>query len=764
MLKQKILYRVILSAFIYYALATYTNYILVIPEQIKGVTSFSASLLGFMWGPAAAIGATFGEFLTTLPSPRCLEILTTVIVAYMPYKLWRTVWVKNDEPLFCFNTRHLLKFIAIIFATNLLTALITGFYFTETEIIKIFSVSNLPVRYPLEMALLRFLNDFGFAILFGMPLFCILISHGYDFFNPNPEQPQKTEKASRMNRFALKILYISFLVLFVVLDRSGMIYGLERSDTWLQFNIEVINMMDLTLAILIYMFLRYRHSIMTNLMLLSIATVFVTSSVLGGFGFMTITGIVGVHIDNDLLKMSVIYRERLSQAFNNARIVVNSMNKLAVNRLDYPRLTSDEIYRRNYFTAMEDDFLDVAENAAGIVGVYVQYSLPTGEDTGFICTRNVTKWGVRLPAFVHQNANPYKDRYHISQERYLDKWSEPYFDEVYKRYIISYIVPLEREEKFIGMVGIDIDFNYIIHEINRMSVYENGYVELLDKNGFVLYTSKKNNDVFKTVSEFYQTETYLSNGVWLRISASAHEVYLQRNILLMHSVVVLFLVVIAVSVFSILLAERGIQPLLMITKAAKKIAEGDLDVKLSYGTKNELGGLVESIKEMVAKLEIYVYRDKLTGLRNTTAYSRKIDKIKNRQMVKPFDYAIAVFDVNFLKRTNDTYGHEAGNELIIRSASLIEQTFAESRIYRIGGDEFVAILEGKDFDNRENLLKKFDEDCAKESFQKNGDIIKVSVARGIAVCQNSEDFADIFKQADAAMYAHKTALKAHRTT
>ena len=133
-------------------------------------------------------------------------------------------------------------------------------------------------------------------------------------------------------------------------------------------------------------------------------------------------------------------------------------------------------------------------------------------------------------------------------------------------------------------------------------------------------------------------------------------------------------------------------------------------------------------------------------------------------MVKPFDYAIAVFDVNFLKRTNDTYGHEAGNELIIRAASLIEQTFAESRIYRIGGDEFVAILEGKDFDNRENLLKKFDEDCAKESFQKNGDIIKVSVARGIAVCQNSEDFADIFKQADAAMYAHKTALKAHRTT
>ena len=231
--------------------------------------------------------------------------------------------------------------------------------------------------------------------------------------------------------------------------------------------------------------------------------------------------------------------------------------------------------------------------------------------------------------------------------------------------------------------------------------------------------------------------------------------------MLMHFVVVMLFVVILVSVFSIWLAERGIKPLMLITEAARKIANGDLDVKLSYKAQNELGNLVDSIKEMVAKLEIYMYRDKLTGVFNTAAYIRKVNELeKRRQNADKSTYAVAVFDVNFLKRLNDKYGHEAGNELIRRAAKLISRIFSNSRVYRIGGDEFVTILTDKDYEDRERLLQQFDSEADNESFTVDNQVIKVSIARGVAIHHGVEEFAEIFRQADAAMYENKSAIKA----
>ena len=232
--------------------------------------------------------------------------------------------------------------------------------------------------------------------------------------------------------------------------------------------------------------------------------------------------------------------------------------------------------------------------------------------------------------------------------------------------------------------------------------------------------------------------------------------------MLIHFVVVMLFVVIIVSFFSIWLAKKGIRPLMFITEAAKQIADGNLNVDISYKAQNELGTLVDSIKEMVAKLDIYMYHDKLTGLLNTAAYVRKVDELEKLRETDSTEYAIAVFDANFLKRINDNYGHEAGNELICRAASLIERVFSNSCVYRVGGDEFVAILEGTDYANREELLTVFDLESEKERFMINGHEITVSIARGVATYKKTEEFSEIFKKADAEMYKHKAEIKARK--
>ena len=241
---------------------------------------------------------------------------------------------------------------------------------------------------------------------------------------------------------------------------------------------------------------------MTNLMLMEIAGIFIAALMLGIVSFMAISGIIDEHVDNDLQKMSVIYREILSHSFNSTRMAVDSMSRLARNELEsIDRLKNDAAYRKNYLEMMERNFYSITENAAGSIGFYMQFSPDIAND-GFLCTRNPSNWGTKLPEFVHQNDNQQKNRYHVPQERYLAKLSEPYLNETTWRYMISYVLPLQKDDKFIGIVGIDIDFDYIIHEIKRMSVYEHGYVCLLDKNGNILYANQQNTEPQKNKKGF----------------------------------------------------------------------------------------------------------------------------------------------------------------------------------------------------------------------------------------------------------------------
>ena len=115
-------------------------------------------------------------------------------------------------------------------------------------------------------------------------------------------------------------------------------------------------------------------------------------------------------------------------------------------------------------------------------------------------------------------------------------------------------------------------------------------------------------------------------------------------------------------------------------------------------------------------------------------------------------FAIALCDVNGLKTVNDTLGHIAGDEYIRSASRLVCQTFAHSPVFRIGGDEFVAILRGSDFENREKLEKEFT-----EAIEKNVDKHKVVVACGISVFD--KDVSSVFERADALMYKNKVRMK-----
>ena len=151
------------------------------------------------------------------------------------------------------------------------------------------------------------------------------------------------------------------------------------------------------------------------------------------------------------------------------------------------------------------------------------------------------------------------------------------------------------------------------------------------------------------------------------------------------------------------------------------------------------------------------YRDALTGVKSKLAYVEFEEK-KNHDISagrKP-EFAVAVFDVNGLKQINDTLGHEKGDQFIIDACMTICKHFKRSPVFRIGGDEFVALIEGEDFLNREELILSFDRmmDHPKHPEQ-------AIIAMGVSDYRDGEDdsFHKVFVRADHKMYERKHQLK-----
>ncbi|WP_027728882.1 GGDEF domain-containing protein [Treponema sp. C6A8] len=174
----------------------------------------------------------------------------------------------------------------------------------------------------------------------------------------------------------------------------------------------------------------------------------------------------------------------------------------------------------------------------------------------------------------------------------------------------------------------------------------------------------------------------------------------------------------------------------------------------------------ELLKKQASQMTELANKDSLTGVRNKTAYDKEMMKLQfMMETARAEPFGIAMIDLNFLKKTNDTYGHEHGNISIQRLCHLVCNIFEHSPVFRIGGDEFVVILKGQDYQNIINLTNEFNqvlsEYAANDSLEPWE---KVSAAIGYALFDPNIDtnVDNVFKRADQKMYARKKQMKAVR--
>ena len=372
-------------------------------------------------------------------------------------------------------------------------------------------------------------------------------------------------------------------------------------------------------------------------------------------------------------------------------------------------------------------------------------------------------------------------------------WLPSYITDNLDARVVSYNIPIYYEGQFVGVIGIELDYFIMAAQVDSITLYDNGYAFINDKDGKIIYHPKMNvtkMDEHPTVptgmiddDEFIRynyegvdkqaVRLKLLNGMYLTVSVPVWEINASW---IWWIVGMLFIFAVLMVIFVLLtlqFAGHITKPLRELTKAAEQVDAGNYDYTLEYNYNDEVGILSRTFKNLTTHLKSYIsdlndlaYADSLTSLHNKGAFDVCVKDIQKEisDPGKSPEFAICIFDCNDLKKVNDQNGHDKGDIYLKEAADIICEVFGHSPVFRIGGDEFAAILLDRDFAKREELIRRFDEVCAEKRKSADTRWEQVDISRGMAVFDPSDDVSvsDVVRRADKLMYENKWLLKEKR--
>lgn len=472
-----------------------------------------------------------------------------------------------------------------------------------------------------------------------------------------------------------------------------------------------------------------------------------------------------------------------------------------------PSRLSDEQYYSEYMDYLRPIMLNAAYATDDSVSVYIRLTPELSTpDAGLFYIRTGDSTEFRLEpntdiSLYEKDDIEHVGWYYIPVDNAVNNdqpatWMRPYLNKNINVYMISYVIPIFCEEELFGIVGMDIDFTMLEELVDGIRVYDTGFAYLAedDANFTVVHhrdlemgvNAVDENIEFVSVIDDYEVDidnaslydyeyggvekkmSYrkLNNDVNLVISAPVSEINSTRNALLLQITATTLLIAVVFVAITALICRSLVRPLRKLTKETKKIADGDMSVEIHTRSKDEVGILADSFRDMAEKLQVYIDKihrlantDALTGTENKAAYDAAVEKLEEQIKNGEAEFAAAVLDINGLKQTNDTMGHIYGDQLINRCVEIIRFAFPGCAVYRIGGDEFAVLLTGEEYSKREeyvmSLAAALEEDRASvgESY--------VALAYGVSEYRSTDScFADAFNRADKIMYENKKAVKA----
>ncbi len=318
-------------------------------------------------------------------------------------------------------------------------------------------------------------------------------------------------------------------------------------------------------------------------------------------------------------------------------------------------------------------------------------------------------------------------------------WVGPYICQ--EEWVYSYFVQIYKAGMIIGVVGMDIPCDILVDQVKDISIYNSGFVSLLDKNTNVIYHPQLPiNSSFDELNLSVTAETfkkdssgddlirYLANGERRQMSFSTLSTGMKvvciaptdeinapwytliRDIALITAISILVFVVI------ILILMRAItRPLTQLTNASKRLADGEYDVDLEYNSKNEIGSLTSAFNRMRDQIKLYIedlnhqiFYDIMTDLPNMRYFFKLAGEAKTQIIEAGHEPVMVYANIIGIRYYNRQYGFEKGDKMIMNFADILSEHFGKERSCRFGGDQFAAFAEEEYVDE---IIQKVLNDC-----------------------------------------------------
>lgn len=402
-----------------------------------------------------------------------------------------------------------------------------------------------------------------------------------------------------------------------------------------------------------------------------------------------------------------------------------------------------------YMTSVETMARILADNTEGAIAVYYRFNPELFEPTaGFFSVKQKNKGFEDFPttdlSLYEKNDKEHVFWYYEPVNAGKAIWLNPYSNDNIGVEMISYVAPVFYKGQTIGVVGMDIDIASWRKKVEKITLYDTGFAVLLDSEGDIVYHPEYKNGISaEEVPETIKNINYYIQQALKSEKSFDYELDAKERALVavkLDNGMVFGVVVPLVEVS---------EPSRLLMVETVLLAVGIVVLFCLFS--------VRTCKRIIS----VAYTDVMTGTQNKTAYEEAVETISLEIRNKTAKFALIMFDINNLKPTNDTFGHDQGDKLIITTATLLQNVFGGNNVFRIGGDEFVALLRHEDAGSYEERLQEFV--CRLDMMNKEGQFVwgDIKVARGATLydCQTDAAYGDVFRRADAMMYENKKSQK-----
>lgn len=242
------------------------------------------------------------------------------------------------------------------------------------------------------------------------------------------------------------------------------------------------------------------------------------------------------------------------------------------------------------------------------------------------------------------------------------------------------------------------------------------------------------------------------------ISKSAEKINSEIRKGVLPILIIVFAAIVIMAAISYRYTDELIKRIRKVEKFLKKTAKGEFSVKIDekeLAKNDEISDMEKSAVSMQKSLRKLIEQDSLTEINNRRYGSKFLIETQNRCLKEGVKYCIAIADIDYFKKVNDTYGHEAGDKVLVEVAGVLKSSMVgKGFVARWGGEEFLLVFDKYDIDRAYDEIKNIMNKISKRTIKYNDNEIKVTMTAGITE-GTDEPIHIILNKADRKLYNGK---------